>query len=60
MIHPDGRGCVFLQRRNDKYYCTIYPYRPKACQTFRCSLADESLLELIRDDGLAMLARSGG
>ncbi|WP_028319756.1 YkgJ family cysteine cluster protein [Desulfobulbus elongatus] len=46
MIHPDDKGCLFLQKRNDKYYCRIYHHRPRACQGFRCNLADSSFLEL--------------
>ena len=46
MIHPDDKGCVFLQLVNDKYRCTIYHYRPKTCRGFRCNLADESFLQL--------------
>lgn len=46
MIHPDDKGCVFLQLRNDKYCCTIYHYRPKTCRGFRCNLADNSFLQL--------------
>ena len=36
MIHPDDKGCIFLQRKNDKHYCKIYHYRPKACRGYRC------------------------
>lgn len=46
MIHPDDKGCVFLQHRNGKYRCTIYHYRPKTCRGFRCNLADDSFLQL--------------
>jgi Fe-S-cluster containining protein len=46
MIHPDDKGCVFLQHKNDKYYCGIYHYRPRVCRGFRCNLADDSLLNL--------------
>ncbi len=55
MIHPDGKGCVFLERRNDKYYCKIYHYRPAACRGFRCNFADSSLLDLLRQDALFLL-----
>ena len=24
MIHPDDNGCVFLQKRDGKFYCKIY------------------------------------
>lgn len=46
MIHPDDKGCVFLQLVNDRYRCTIYHYRPKTCRGFRCNLADKSFLQL--------------
>lgn len=46
MIHPDDKGCVFLQRNNDKYTCRIYNYRPRTCRGFRCNLADNSFLSL--------------
>jgi Fe-S-cluster containining protein len=46
MIHPDDKGCVFLQKRNDKYFCRIYHHRPRACQGFRCTVADSSFLDL--------------
>lgn len=46
MIHPDDKGCVFLQQVNDTYRCTIYHYRPKTCRGFRCNLADDSFLQL--------------
>ncbi len=46
MIHPDEKGCLFLQKKNDKYSCGIYHYRPQACRGFRCNLADSSFLDL--------------
>ena len=46
MIHPDDRGCIFLEKRNHKYYCKIYHHRPKAYQGFRCNLADISFIDL--------------
>ena len=50
MIHPDDKGCVFLEHRNDKYYCKLYHYRPKTCRGFRCNLADDSFLQLFGGD----------
>jgi Fe-S-cluster containining protein len=50
MIHPDDKGCVFLQHRNDKYFCKLYHYRPKTCRGFRCNLADDSFLQLFGGD----------
>ncbi len=59
MIHPDDNGCIFLERRNDKYNCRIYHYRPKTCQGFRCNLADESFLQLFGgDDAIRLLGQS--
>lgn len=46
MIHPDDKGCMFLEHKNDKYYCGIYHYRPRVCRGFRCNLADDSFLDL--------------
>jgi len=51
MIHPDDKGCIFLEHRNDKYYCKLYHYRPKTCRGFRCNLADNSFLQLFGGDG---------
>jgi Fe-S-cluster containining protein len=50
MIHPDEKGCIFLEHRNDKYYCQLYNYRPKTCRGFRCNLADDSFLQLFGGD----------
>ncbi len=55
MIHPDNRGCIFLERRNEKHYCKIYHYRPQACTGYRCNLADNSMLSMISDDALLLL-----
>jgi uncharacterized protein len=46
MIHPDDKGCVFLEHRNGKYRCKIYHYRPRTCRGFRCNLVDDSFLHL--------------
>lgn len=46
MIHPDDKGCIFLQNVNGKYRCKIYNYRPRTCRGFRCNLADDSFLDL--------------
>lgn len=58
MIHPDDKGCVFLQRRNDKWYCKIYHYRPKACQGFRCNMADNSMMALTNNDAILLLGQN--
>lgn len=58
MIHPDDKGCVFLQKRNDKYSCKIYHYRPKTCRGFRCNLADASLLNMLSDDAILLLGQN--
>ena len=55
MIHPDGQGCIFLQKVNGKSRCKIYHYRPKACQGFRCSLADQSMEQLLLSDSIYLL-----
>lgn len=51
MIHPDDKGCVFLSCKNGKYCCSIYNYRPRTCQGFRCNLADDSFLQLFSGEG---------
>ncbi len=58
MIHPDGRGCVFLQKKNDKHYCKIYHYRPRSCQGFRCNMADNSMMSLIGGDAYLLLGQN--
>lgn len=55
MIHPDGKGCMFLQKINGKYCCKIYHYRPRACRGFRCSLADKSMETLLLSDATYLL-----
>ena len=55
MIHPDGNGCIFLQKVNGKYRCKIYHYRPRSCQGFRCSLADHSMEQLLLNDPIFLL-----
>lgn len=57
MIHPDGEGCVFLQKVDGKYRCKIYHYRPKSCRGFRCSLADQSMEELMLGDSIHLLGQ---
>lgn len=57
MIHPDDKGCLFLQKRNDKYYCKIYHYRPKACRGFKCNMADESISSLFMQDSIYLLGQ---
>jgi Fe-S-cluster containining protein len=58
MIHPDDKGCIFLQKRNDKYSCKIYHYRPKTCKGFRCNLADSSYFSLLGDDAIHLLGQT--
>lgn len=58
MIHPDDKGCVFLEKRNDKYRCKIYYNRPKACSGFRCNLADSSFLDLFGNDAIHLLGQN--
>ena len=57
MIHPDDKGCIFLQKRNDKYYCKIYHYRPKSCRGFRCNMADGSVDTLFMQDSIYLLGQ---
>ena len=58
MIHPDDKGCVFLQKRNGKYCCNIYHYRPKTCRGFKCNLADGSFLNLFGRDSIHLLGQN--
>ena len=55
MIHPDEKGCVFLQRRNGLAFCRIYHYRPLSCRGFRCNMADSSFLDLFGTDATCLL-----
>lgn len=57
MIHPDDRGCIFLQKKNDKHRCRIYHHRPRACRGFRCNLADSSFLDLFGTDSIFLLGQ---
>lgn len=58
MVHPDDKGCVFLEKRNDKCFCKIYHYRPQACKGFRCNVADDSMLNLISSDAYLLLGQN--
>lgn len=58
MIHPDDKGCIFLQRKNDRFYCKIYHYRPQACRGYRCNLADNSMLSMISGDAHLLLGQN--
>ena len=55
MVHPDGKGCVFLEKRNDKYFCKIYYYRPKTCQGFKCNLVDNTMKDLFLNEPMTLL-----
>jgi uncharacterized protein len=57
MIHPDDKGCVFLQKRNNIYVCRIYHHRPSACRGFRCNMADTSFLDLFGTDSMLLLGQ---
>lgn len=57
MIHPDDKGCVFLQKRNNKYYCGIYNYRPQTCKGFTCSFADSSFMKIFGEDAIHLLGQ---
>lgn len=55
MIHPDDKGCVFLQKRDGKHYCRIYHHRPRTCRGFKCNMADHSFLEIFGQNSTALL-----
>lgn len=55
MIHPDDKGCIFLEKRDDKYRCKIYHYRPEACKGFKCNMADETVNSLFMNDSIHLL-----
>jgi Fe-S-cluster containining protein len=57
MIHPDDKGCLFLQKKNATYACRIYHHRPRACRGFRCNLADSSFLDLFGADAIHLLGQ---
>ena len=57
MIHPDGNGCIFLQKFNGAYRCKIYHHRPRSCRGFRCSLADHSMEQLMFNDAIYLLGQ---
>ncbi|WP_419661881.1 conserved uncharacterized protein, UPF0153 [Desulfosarcina variabilis str. Montpellier] len=55
MIHPDDKGCIFLQKRNGKYACKIYNYRPRTCRGFRCNMADNTFMDVFGQDATVLL-----
>jgi uncharacterized protein len=57
MVHPDEKGCVFMEQRNEKYYCKIYHYRPRTCRGFKCNMADDSFFSLFADDATSLLGQ---
>ncbi len=58
MVHPDDKGCVFLEQRNEKNCCKIYNYRPRTCRGFRCNLADDSLMSLTGSNAIYLLGQN--
>lgn len=58
MIHPDDKGCVFLQKRNEKYTCKLYNFRPKTCRGFKCNFADESAISLMSEGAIHLLGQN--
>ncbi len=58
MIHPDDKGCLFLQKRDGKFYCRIYNYRPRTCRGFKCNLADGTFLDLFGQDSIHLLGQN--
>lgn len=57
MIHPDDNGCVFMEHKDDKYFCRIYHYRPQTCRGFTCNMADESFLSLFGEGATSLLGQ---
>ncbi|MDJ0783661.1 MAG: YkgJ family cysteine cluster protein [Desulfosarcinaceae bacterium] len=55
MVHPDDKGCVFLEKRNGHHRCKIYHYRPQTCRGFRCNMADSSFLDIFSKDANLLL-----
>ncbi|MFH1077225.1 MAG: YkgJ family cysteine cluster protein [Pseudomonadota bacterium] len=55
MVHPDNKGCVFLEKRNKKYCCKIYNYRPRTCRGFKCNFADINSMMVLFDDPIHLL-----
>jgi Fe-S-cluster containining protein len=55
MIHPDDKGCIFLQKRNAKHYCRIYHHRPRTCRGFKCNMADSTFLTIFGRDASLLL-----
>ncbi len=58
MIHPDEKGCIFLEKRNEKHFCKLYNYRPKTCRGFKCNFADSNALSLISGDAIHLLGQN--
>jgi len=58
MIHPDDKGCIFLEKRNSRYVCKIYHYRPKTCRGFKCNMADNSFLSLFGQNSIHLLGQT--
>ncbi len=58
MIHPDDKGCMFLECHNGLYRCKIYNYRPRSCRGFRCNMADDSFLSLFADNAIHLLGQN--
>ena len=58
MVHPDHTGCIFLEKRNEKFHCRIYHHRPEACRGFRCNLADGSLQNVFANNAMFLLGKS--
>jgi Fe-S-cluster containining protein len=55
MIHPDDKGCIFLEKRNGRHFCKIHHYRPRTCRGFKCNLADNSFMNILGDDAIWLL-----
>ena len=58
MVHPDDKGCIFLEKRNNIYHCKIYHYRPRTCRGFHCNLADNSFLNMLGRNAIHLLGQN--
>ena len=58
MIHPDDKGCKFIEKRNGKYFCKIYNFRPNTCKGFKCNFADMSAFNLMAGDSIHLLGQN--
>jgi len=50
VLKMNGDGCVFLGKKDGKYYCKIYPNRPKVCRKY--PFVDKDEIESCKPDVL--------